>query len=252
MDSRDIDCFAAISRLYLLAAKIHFTSFAFFIDRQLPLYFAFLTNAYESATSYIQMVLDIDMNSNSLLLYCPTDILKTITSASCILIKVLNSSYAIHFDAMQGKSLFNSAILTIRSISLRKNDFPDRLAEVLARMWRAAGSGLPRDRSIAGQHDPLELRIRSRMSVSHVYDCVWGWRRTLQSQGPSHSRTAPLVSPVQQSDTTLPRLQTAYGTDYSFGISTLQDFELLNSLEWTFDDNALFSFQQPMFNIMPQ
>jgi hypothetical protein len=83
--------------------------------------------------------------------------------------------------------MFNACILAIRSISLKENDFPDRVAEAHTRMWRAAGGGFdvqknslrhqPQDKS-----DPLVLKIRSRMNVSHVYDCVWSWRRSINVQ----------------------------------------------------------------------
>ena len=222
---------AAFTKLQLLAAKVHFTSFAFFVDRQSPLYLTFLTNAYESAAAYIQTVLDIDMDSNALLQYCPSEIPKTLTSASCILIKIIHSSYAVHFNVIQGKSLFNSAILAFRAISLRKNDFPDRSAEALARMWRVAGSGMPRDGSISSQLDPLDLKIRSRMSVSHVYDCVWGWRRTINSQNTLIPTNTSSSIQAQQPYAALPPFP-AYGQHHSFGISTLEDSDLFNSLDW--------------------
>jgi hypothetical protein len=83
--------------------------------------------------------------------------------------------------------MFNTCILALRSISLKENDFPDRVAEAQTRMWRAAGAGFdaalntlrspPMD-----DYDPLTLRIRSRMCMSHVYDCTYTWRRTILAQ----------------------------------------------------------------------
>lgn len=83
--------------------------------------------------------------------------------------------------------MFNACILALRSTSLKKNDFPDRVAEAQTRMWRVASGGFDAQANALGLHareqeDPLELKIRSRMCVSHIYDCVWSWRRSINSQ----------------------------------------------------------------------
>jgi hypothetical protein len=184
----------AFNNLSLLAAKVHLKSFAFFIPSSSPIHFQAICAAYDAAVAFIQGVLDPDMHSNSLLHYCSNYILRSLISASCILLKILNSSIAVHLDAAQGRTMFNACSLAIRSISLKDNDFPHRVAEAHTRMWRAAGSGFdvqknslrqpPRDKS-----DPLQLKIRSRMCVSPVYDCVWSWRRSINSQQASEYST---------------------------------------------------------------
>lgn len=83
--------------------------------------------------------------------------------------------------------MFNTCVLAIRSASVRSNDFQERVAEASTRMWRAAGagdheSGLESADGRLGLSDPLDLRIRSRYSFSHVYDCIWSWRRSLKRQ----------------------------------------------------------------------
>lgn len=180
----------AFNKLYLLAAKMHFHSLAFHLSSTSLFRSTSLSDVYKAATMFIQATLDYDMQSNSIFEYCTDYILKTLISASCILLKILNSSLAANYDTIQGKTLFNTCILAIRSASVKDNDFPERVAKAQTRMWRAAGGGFdtqtnalrekPRSRA-----DPLELRIRSRMCMSHVFDCIWGWRRTIghQSQG---------------------------------------------------------------------
>jgi hypothetical protein len=143
--------------------------------------------AYNAAIAFIRGVLDPDMHSNSLLHYCTNYILRTLISASCILLKILNSSIAVHLDSMQGRTMFNACILALRSISLKKNYFPDRVAEAQTRMWRAAGAAFDAQRNTLisppmDNSDPLALRIRSRMCVSHVYDCTYIWRRAIIAQ----------------------------------------------------------------------
>ena len=50
------------------------------------------------------------------------------------------------------------------------HDRPIRLADILAQMWNATGP------EPAGE-DGLQLKVRCRMSMSHVYDTVWRWRQ---------------------------------------------------------------------------
>jgi len=151
---------SAINKLYLLAASLHLHAFAFFVPRTTPSQHSELSHLYHAATTYIQACLDHDLHSSSVLHHCPTYLQQSLVSASCTLLKLLNSSFAIHLDIAQGKNLFNSAILAVRTISIKNNDLPARLAEALSRMWKAAGSGL----SIATigiandeQDDPLKL-----------------------------------------------------------------------------------------------
>lgn len=50
------------------------------------------------------------------------------------------------------------------------HDRPIRLADILAQMWNASGPDPP-------EEDVLQLKVRCRMSMSHVYDTVWRWRQ---------------------------------------------------------------------------
>ncbi|KAI9740821.1 MAG: hypothetical protein M1818_004426 [Claussenomyces sp. TS43310] len=246
-----------INKIYLLAALHHLHCFAFFIPRISPIQHSELSHLYHAATAFIQACLDHDLQSSSLLLHCPNYLHQCFVSAGCTLLKLLNSSFATHLDLVQGKSLFNSTVLALRTISVKNNDLPARLAEALARMWRAAGSGLALARiGIANeeQDDPLQLKIRCRMSVSHVYDCIWGWRGSIMpnQQAPikkSSSQQQATFSPStgslgyamasqQSSMQSLPLQQQGAAFDNYNLTSTLQDFDLFNSLDWTFDDTS--------------
>ncbi|TAQ88772.1 hypothetical protein B7494_g2938 [Chlorociboria aeruginascens] len=144
---------------------------------------------------------------------------------------------SLHFDSVQGKALFNTAILSLRTISVRNNDFPDRVAEALARMWRAAGSGMPVD---GDGYDNLELKIRSRMTVSHVYDCIWGWRRTMMKDTNGPSVTSEIPFALQNAD--ISYQQTDIFPNQTNLTSAAEDFDLFNSLDWTFDENTTFTW----------
>lgn len=98
--------------------------------------------------------------------------------------KLLNSFFARHIDVEAARALFTSTIYGIRSASLANNDLESRLAEVLTQLWRSYGAG-SRKRLASGAFtdNPLQLKLRRRMSMSLVYDSVWRWREEFQFNG---------------------------------------------------------------------
>ncbi|TGO19162.1 hypothetical protein BTUL_0005g00080 [Botrytis tulipae] len=231
--------FSSLNKLYLLAARLHLHTFAFYVPEFSPNHLTALSSAYNSATRFIQALLDYDLHSEAILPYCSYYILKNLICASCVLLKILNSTYAMQFDSTQGRSLFNAAILALRSTSLATNDFSDRIAEALARMWRSAGSGdLNRRRE---DFSPIDIKIQSRMSISHVHDCFL--LSDANCNGPindSHTSYNNINGDVMQD-------QGATATYFQPGSleeamnfpPMIADFDLLNSLDWNFDENLL-------------
>ncbi|KAF7935338.1 uncharacterized protein EAE97_008245 [Botrytis byssoidea] len=245
--------FSSLNKLYLLAARLHLHTFAFYVPEFSPNHLTVLSSAYNSATRFIQALLDYDLHSEAILPYCSYYILKNLICASCVLLKILNSTYAMQFDSTQGRSLFNAAILALRSTSLATNDFSDRIAEALARMWRSAGSGdLNRKRE---DFSPIDIKIQSRMSISHVHDCFLRWRKTINP--PATVKTisdANCNGPINASQTSYNNMngdvmqdQGATATYFQPGSleeamnfpPMIADFDLLNSLDWNFDENLL-------------
>ncbi|KAF5871185.1 putative zn 2cys6 transcriptional activator protein [Botrytis fragariae] len=232
--------FSSLNKLYLLAARLHLHTFAFYVPEFSPNHLAALSSAYNSATRFIQALLDYDLHSEAILPYCSYYILKNLICASCVLLKILNSTYAMQFDSTQGRSLFNAAILALRSTSLATNDFSDRIAEALARMWRSAGSGdLNRRRE---DFSPIDIKIQSRMSISHVHDCFL--LSDTNCNGPMNNSDTSynnMNGDVMQQD------QGATATYFQPGSleeamnfpPMIADFDLLNSLDWNFDENLL-------------
>jgi hypothetical protein len=107
-----------------------------------------------------------------------------IIAAGFTLLKLLNSFFANHIDFEHGRSLFNRTIWAIRKISVRTNDLPSRLAEVLAQLWKGSGASSRRMPSgNATSDNSLQLKVKCRMSMSLVFDSVWRWREEHQSQG---------------------------------------------------------------------
>jgi hypothetical protein len=129
-----------------------------------------LTKLYLATTSFLGRVLDLETSPGDLIGHATNYILQMIVSAAFALMKLLKSSFSRHIDFNHGKLLFNGAISAIRRISVMDHDRPIRLADILAQMWNATSLE-------PAEEDALQLKVRCRMSMSHVYDTVWRWRQ---------------------------------------------------------------------------
>lgn len=155
--------------IHLRAASLHLRYFVFLSSNPRS---DDLTNLFLATTTFLGRVLELETSPGNLLIHATNYILQMIVSAAFALMKLLKSPFARQIDIDHGKFLFNGAISSIRRISVVDNDRPVRLANVISQMWNAGNLG----------DDALHLGIRSRMSMSHVYDTVWRWRRRFKQQ----------------------------------------------------------------------
>lgn len=157
----------AINMIHLRAAELHFRYFVFLGSSAQS---DNLAKLFIATTSFLGRVFDLETDPSEPIGHSTNYILQMIVSAAFALMKLLKSSFNRHIDFNHGKLLFNGAISAIRRISVMDHDRPIRLADILAQMWNATGP------EPAGE-DGLQLKVRCRMSMSHVYDTVWRWRQ---------------------------------------------------------------------------
>ncbi|KAL1305699.1 hypothetical protein AAFC00_007289 [Neodothiora populina] len=109
-------------------------------------------------------------------------VMQMVLAAGFTLLKLLNSFFATHVDVPAGRTLFLSTVTALRSISVERNDLPQRLAEVLAQLWQSSPQGQNTHRlfdsgGVKKEIDSsLQLKVRCRMSMSLLYDSVWRWK----------------------------------------------------------------------------
>src|SRR5437762_2435046 len=144
MENLLIPYILAIQNLHLRAAGLHLRLSAFFDDYSTKNYQRDLQNLYFATTSFLNSLAGLESiasptiigGSISLLNYASNYILQLTVAAGVTLLKLLNSFFAKHIDFEAGKQHFHKTIWAIRRISVRQNDLPSRLAEVLAQMWK--------------------------------------------------------------------------------------------------------------------
>lgn len=177
--------------IHLRAADLHLRYFVFLGTNAR---IEDLTNLFIATTSFLGRVLDLETSPGNLLSHATNYILQMVVSAAFALMKLLKSSFSRQIDLDHGKFLFNGAISAIRRISVMDHDRPVRLADVLSQMWNASGSG-----SATGD-DALQLKVRCRMSMSHVYDTVWRWRQRFRPTKPTDDTQGEFTSKVSGKD----------------------------------------------------
>ncbi|TKA58998.1 hypothetical protein B0A55_11239 [Friedmanniomyces simplex] len=175
-----------IETLYLKAAALHLRLSAFFDKPTAPNYLVDLRNVYIAASSLLTVATDLPPEYFT---YIPRYIEQMMLAGAVTLLKLLNSFYASHVDIPSGRTLFSKTVSALRRLSVRSNDLPQRLAEVLAQLWQTSGASEQKlfngDSGLAkpGPDESLQLRVRCRSSLSLLYDAIWRWRQQVGQEG---------------------------------------------------------------------
>lgn len=122
-------------------------------------------------------------------------------ASAVALLKLLNSFFASYVDREAGEHLFWDTITALRTMSVRNNDLPQRLAEVFAQIWKAdaerMGNEFLLDKMKSGETDAsLTLKRRYRMSMSHVFDSIWRWKDELEGKVRAEKLEAAVKNPT--------------------------------------------------------
>ncbi|KAJ5287932.1 transcriptional regulator family: Fungal Specific TF [Penicillium angulare] len=230
---------SAINLIHLRAAELHFRYFVFLGSNARS---DDLTKLFIATTSFLERVLDLETAPGELIGHSTNYILQMIVSAAFALMKLLKSNFNRHIDFNHGKLLFNGAISAIRRISVMDHDRPIRLADILAQMWNATGA------EPVGEDD-LQLKVRCRMSMSHVYDTVWRWRqrfRPVKSIEEMQAAAAVANQDIMTTSGNMGRQQDSSMEDTSLMMPAQFDeggaffseagfSEVFDSLNWVFD-----------------
>ncbi|SMY18721.1 unnamed protein product [Zymoseptoria tritici ST99CH_1A5] len=193
--------------LFLKAAALHLRLAAFFDKTTSPNYQADLRNVYIAASALLSHTSDMPPEQFT---FVPRYIEQMMLAASVTLLKILNSFYAVHVDTVHGRTLFFRTITSLRKLSVRSNDLPQRLAEVMAQLWQTSGAadhGAVK-REEAGSlvpDDSLQLKVRCRSSLSVLYDAIWRWRERAGQAGRESLITADTNPTALPTDATASR-----------------------------------------------
>ncbi|EXJ68009.1 uncharacterized protein A1O5_08624 [Cladophialophora psammophila CBS 110553] len=172
----------ATTAFYFHVVKLHLHAFYLFDEPTALGYLERIVALYSTATSVIEHVRNLDSRSQDFLRFCPLFCYEAFLCAVFILLKVVKNDYfAAIIDADSGKGLINFSVSALRKISVVNNDLPGRLSDVIAYLWTHPNPSLMGGIGMDG----LQLKVRSRMSMSIVYDSLWRWREQFRTEAES-------------------------------------------------------------------
>jgi hypothetical protein len=175
-----------LDNLYFAALLLHLNLQVFFENYDSNKYDMALQELHRTTRNFLDIAFQFELQ------YAPNYIMQMCIAAVVSLLKLLNSFFGFqdYTNRETGVEMFWEAINRIRTMSVRQNDLPQRLAEVFAQMWNAWDTlnseriGGPIAESVTnGEVDSsLTLKRRYRMSMSHVFDSVWRWKEEMHGE----------------------------------------------------------------------
>lgn len=241
---------AAVEALFLKAAQLHLRLTAFFDKPTQPTYNTDLRNVYIAASALLSHLSDMPTEQFT---FVPRYIEQMMLAAAVTLLKILNSFYARHVDVVSGRSLFSRTVSGLRKLSVRSNDLPQRLAEVMAQLWQSSGASEQRlfkddgvNPVLQEPDDSLQLKVRCRSSLSVLYDSIWRWRERAGQAGSeslamAHENPTTLPGDTHARNTPQPPLAMGGGgmVDFTTNLAPQTD---LDAMVWDppFGGNAVF------------
>ena len=182
-----------IDMLHVHIAGLHLRLTALFDNPEAPNYVEDLRKLYLAASTLLHTFLKLPSSGQQQTtasgigkpdgtIFATNYIMQMTLAAGFTLLKLLNSFFATHVDIPAGRTLFLATVTALRSISVERNDLPQRLAEVLAQLWQTSPQGQGTWRATdemgnrRGIDSSLQLKVRCRMSMSLLYDSVWRWK----------------------------------------------------------------------------
>lgn len=200
--------------LYLRAVRLNLQLYAFF-NKQEHGWHQDLLHLLLAANQFLESIFYVEEQAQ--LVYATNYISQMMVAAGFTLHRLLNSNFANTIPPQQlttSRANFTRLITCIRKTSVRNNDLPQRLAEVLAQLWKAGGSGSPKLSDVENyrlQQGPtvdvsIHLKVRCRMSMSVVFDSIWHWREHFRGKGQMGNLDAAVNNPTdpETSNSTTP------------------------------------------------
>ncbi|CAG1979626.1 unnamed protein product [Fusarium graminearum] len=151
-------------------------------------------------------------------------------AAFCIL-RIVRSPLREQIDLRDAEQSIFKAISFVKRRSIQIGDLDERYGTILSQLWSNSSNSL----NMAAPNDGLDLKIRSRLFMSVVFDSLWWWRVEYNGQGSPYDmdKTAPdAVQADMEGGSTYWNSMTAPVND-SFGSINFPEFYM----DWNFPMN---------------
>lgn len=159
-----------IRKFQILASKVHLLTYYFFDNSRVANFELRrgLVLVYNAALSLLSHVGNVSNKDPNFVKYLPGVFVLMIWQASCIVAKLIHSSLSDVIDVGAGKQLYMVAIQLAMNASILKHDMAYRSSGIMRNMWQLFKA--LREKTMISN---LDVTIRTRMSASVFFDCLW-------------------------------------------------------------------------------
>jgi len=208
--------FSMYDRIYVSAARLYMHSMYFFDSSPTPTRKTGILRAYASAFSFTTLITSLD-STHKLFSYMCAYHIRMFLVATCILLKVLRSSYRHDIDFEAGKKLCNDATVAASKVAVGSGDSTGKLAKIVAQVWHSGDTDV--------LEEPPELLVKSRLGASIIYDFIWMWRQEFGGVPEAYPSSRPKPSSPPPETTMFQPLDV-------FQDASFVDLDFLNDPNW--------------------
>lgn len=158
-----------IRKFQILAARVHLLTY-YFLDNSRVARFELrrgLVTLYNAALALLAHAGSVSTRDPKFIKYVPGVFVIKIWQASCTVAKLIHSPLNDVLDVGAGRQLYMVAIQLASRASVLKHDMAYRTSGIMRNMWQLFK--ILQDKRAAN----LEVTVRSRMSASVFFDCLW-------------------------------------------------------------------------------
>ncbi|TVY34924.1 Regulatory protein, partial [Lachnellula occidentalis] len=190
IEQQHSNMFSMYDRIYVSAARLYMHSMYFFDSSPTSTRKTGILRAYASASSFTTLITSLDSTCNLFSYMCAYHI-RMFLVATCIMLKVLRSSYRHDIDFEAGKKLCSDATVAASRVAVGSGDSAGKVAKMVAQVWHSGDTGV--------LEEPPELLVKSRLGASIIYDFIWRWRQEFGGVPEAYpsSRPKPSSPPPQ-------------------------------------------------------
>ncbi|CCH44994.1 putative transcription factor [Wickerhamomyces ciferrii] len=159
-----------IRKFQILATKVHLLTY-YFLDNSRVAPFELrrgLVLVYNAALTLLNHANSVSNKDSNFIKYLPGVFVLKIWQASCIVTKLIHSPLCDVIDIGAGRQLYMAAIQLAMRASILKHDMAYRSSGIMRNMWQLF-KALREKKNIKN----LDVTIRTRMSASVFFDCLW-------------------------------------------------------------------------------
>jgi hypothetical protein len=142
-----------------------------------------VTRAYSSACTVLRHIDRMDASGKYKLTATPFYFVFATSLATFTILRLLKASTAEYMDE-NAKESFILGVSLMKRLSTEPTDGPAKLARMLEDLWKSEKAFRNPDGT-----EHVALRIRTRLSMSPVFDSIWWWREEFGGQQGAYTGT---------------------------------------------------------------